>query len=77
MKRDKMIEKMIQKAQEITGKNTRNFTWEKHNAIWDMCSDWNSQHATNEEIFMGEMEADKEHPGGGFYIEDDYFIFED
>ena len=71
--REQMILKMMEMANDVV----KNYTWEKYHKIWTMCADWNSSHESSEEIFMCDMEADEEHPNGGFYIEDDYWVFAD
>lgn len=79
MERNEIIAKMMKMANEITGKNSDNWTWDAERAIWRMCFDWNSEHE-DEEIFMCECDHDEEgNPTEsvcGFYIEDDWFIVE-
>lgn len=72
-KREKMIAKMCKKANALH----KNYTWEGWKKIWDMCSDWNSTHPESEEIFMCEHWNEETDLVDGFYIEDDYWIFED
>lgn len=72
-KREKMIRKMFKMANALK----RNYTLEGWENIWDMCSDWNSSHPENEEIFMCEHCNEETGLVDGFYIEDDYWIFED
>ena len=67
MTREQAIDKMIKKAIAITGKNTRNYTYGKEREIWDI--------AEKNEIFMCVMGKDDDHPYGGFYIEDDMFVY--
>ena len=76
MSKDKMVLKLMKMAGEITGKNTEKYTWEKYRKLWDMCYDWNSEHPDCE-IFMCDMSKADGDEHDGFYIEDDYFIFED
>lgn len=71
MTKEKMIKKMMQKANELS----RNYTWQGWKEIWDMCSDWNSTHNQKEEIFMCEHENEETGLVDGFYIEDDYWTF--
>ena len=72
-KRDKYIQKMMKKANELC----KRYTWEAWEEIWDMCSDWNSTHEQREEIFMCEHVNEETELVDGFYIEDDYWIFPD
>lgn len=72
-KREKMIRKMSEKANALM----KNYTYKGWEEIWDMCSDWNSTHPVNEEIFMAEHWNEETDLVDGFYIEDDYWIFED
>ena len=71
--KERMITKMVKLANDLV----KNYTWEKNKALWSMCSDWNSNHEESEEIFMCELDADDEHPNGGFCIEDDCWYFQD
>lgn len=73
MTRDKMIQKMFKKANDLQ----KNYTWQGWEEIWDMCYDWNSTHAESEEIMMCEHENEETGLVDGFYIEDDYWVFED
>ena len=72
-KRDKMILKMMDKANKLA----RNYSWEGWEEIWSMCSDWNSTHSEEEEIFMCEHENEETGMTDGFFIEDDYWVFEE
>ena len=74
MKKDKMVEKMYKLANEITGKNTKNYTWEKGSKLWDMASEWNSTHEDSE-IFMCEVHKEDGYEYDGFMIEDDIFYY--
>lgn len=65
MRREKLIEKMIQKAKAISGANAKNYSKDKENELWRMASD--------NDIFMCEHFDDNNNLDG-FYIEDDYFI---
>lgn len=79
-KRDKLINKMVKMAIAITGKNSDKWTRDAENAIWEMCSDWNSEHYDGmydeAEIFMCDYQTDDSEFVNGFMIEDDYFIIE-
>lgn len=69
--RDETIILMMEKANKIY-KN--GWTRDAEDEIWRICSNWNSSHDEDEEIFMcehGDRLVD------GFYIEDDSWIFED
>lgn len=81
MTRNEMINKLQKMAIAITGENSGKGTWDDHMAIWQLCLDWNKEHEEDEEIFMCECEHDADgNPTeyvSGFYIEDDYFIFEE
>ncbi len=68
-----MILKMVKKANKLH----KNYTWQGWKEIWDMCSDWNSTHSREEEIFMCEHWNEETDLVDGFYIEDDYWIFND
>lgn len=72
MTRAEMIKEMMTKANELK----KNYTWKGWEEIWDMCYDWNGTHSEREEIFMAEHENEETGMVDGFYIEDDYWIFE-
>lgn len=76
MTRTQTIDKMIKKAKAITGTNSKNWTRDAENKIWDMAYDWNSNH-DDSEIFMCEIWKDDGYDFDGFMIEDDYFVYED
>lgn len=73
MTRDKMIQKMMEKANALQ----KNYTWQGWEEIWEMCSDWNSTHEESEEIFMCDHESEETGLVDGFCIEYDYWVFED
>jgi hypothetical protein len=79
--RDRLIEKMVKMAIAITGKNSDKWTWDAEMAIWDLCSDWNSEHYDGmydeAEIFMSDYQTEDSEYVNGFMIEDDYFIREE
>lgn len=80
MTRSEIIKEMMEKAIAITGKNSKNWTRDAENEIWDMASDWNREHyGDNEypEIFMCEIHEEDGYDGNGFMIEDDYFLYEE
>jgi hypothetical protein len=70
MTRAQVLSKMIDKANALKG----NYSKAKEMEIWTMCSDWNSDHE-GEEIFMCES-SDDNNVVNGFYIEDDYWLYE-
>ena len=70
MNREELISKMMDMANKIN-----EWTRDEEEAIWTLCSDWNMTHP-DEEIFMCEHENDN-HKIDGFYIEDDYWVFEE
>lgn len=53
----------------------RGYDGTMNNKIWGLANDWNRKHE-NEEIFMCEHENDNGIVDG-FYIEEDYLVFED
>ena len=71
MTREKMIEKMMNKANALQ----KRWSWTAQQEIWTMCCDWNSEHE-DEEIFMCEHESEETGLVDGFYIEDDCWTFE-
>lgn len=73
MTKFKMLEKMYEKANALQ----KNYTWQGWEEIWDMCYDWNSTHDRKDEICMSEHWNDETDEIDGFYIEDDYWIFEE
>lgn len=72
MTKQKVIEQMVQIANELT----KNYTWDKFNALLDLCSDWNEEHE-EEYIFMCDHVSEETGLTNGFYIEDDYWIISD
>ncbi len=73
MTKEQMISKMVDKANKLAQSNDWDFL--KVAEIWDMCSDWNREHDDyNEQIFMCDHDND-DNIVDGFYIEDDYWIF--
>lgn len=70
-KRDKMLDKLYKIANQLGKKYSR----DAYNKMWTMCSDWNSEHFEDGEIFMCE---DYDEDGKfRYYIEDDYFYLAD
>jgi len=80
MTRNELINKMVEMAVKITGKNSDNWTRSAENEIWRLCSDWNSEHYDgmydDAEIFMCEYQTEDSEYVNGFMIEDDCFIVE-
>lgn len=76
MTRNEVVKKMISKAIAITGKNSKNWTRDAENEIWEICSDWNGSN-WEDAIFMCEHGNEETGYVDGFYIEDDYFIVEE
>lgn len=74
MTRQETIDLMMEKANELY-KN--GWTRDGEHEIWNICSDWNSEHDEDEEIFMCEHENEETRLVDGFYIEDDSWMFED
>ena len=76
MKRDDLISLMMDKAKALTKKWTR----AGEDEIWEMCSNWNSEHYggcyDEAEIFMCEYQSEDSEYVNGFMIEDDYWTFE-
>lgn len=70
MTREKTIELMMQKANALL----KDWTWDNEQEIWTICTDWNSAHDYDEEIFMCEHVSEETGYVDGFYIEDDYWI---
>lgn len=74
MSRDELIKKMCEDAYTLTCLRGK-YSKKKEDAIWNKCTDWNSENP-DQEIFMCEKYSDvKPNTCIGFYIEDDYFIF--
>ena len=71
--RENVIKKMFDLANFISGDNWKNWTRDRENHLWDMCSDWNREHE-DEEIFMCETSDDDDNVNG-FMIEDDPFYY--
>lgn len=74
MTREETIYLMMKKANELY---ENGWTWDDEMEIWRICSDWNSEHDEDEEIFMCEHENEETGLVDGFYIEDDSWRFED
>jgi hypothetical protein len=74
MTREETIYSMMRKANDIY-KN--GWTRDSEDEIWSICSDWNSEHDEDEEIFMCEHENEETGLVDGFYIEDDSWAFQD
>lgn len=72
MTRRETIEKMMKMANALM----KNWTRDGENAIWDIAYDWNREHDESEEIFMCEKYDDDDELVG-FYIEDDFWLYED
>ena len=70
--RDKLISHLMQELSSITGTNSKNWTRDKYNEIWDACYEWNRQHEDCE-IFM--QEGEDEDGNYRTYVEDDYFVY--
>lgn len=77
MTRTETIKVMMQKMAAITGTNSKNYTREAMDEIWDMCSDWNRDHyeghGDEAEIFM--YEDWDEDDNYIVYIEDERFSY--
>lgn len=73
MTREQTILKMVKMADELV----KNYSYDKYNEIWEICSDWNREHEGSEEIFMCDYQSDDSAYVNGFMIEDDYWVFED
>ena len=73
MSRTETIDEMIRMANTLMN----NWTRDGENAIWNIAYDWNRVHDENEEIFMCEKHDDSSDELIGFYIEDDYWLYED
>lgn len=71
MTREKLISKMMDKANELLD----NWTRDGEDEIWTMCLDWNSENP-DAEIFMCEYQSEGSEYVDGFMIEDDYWVFE-
>ncbi len=71
MTRDKMIEKLMEMASELI----KSYDYEKNNKMWELCSDWNTEHE-DEEIFMSDVAGD-DNVVNGFMIEDYIYYWED
>lgn len=69
-------EEMIGKLYKIANDLFKDYSYEKWNEMWSLCSDWNSTHDSREEIFMSET-SDDEDRVNGFMIEDDVWRWED
>ena len=64
---------MHKQAIAISGRNASKWARDAENAIWQMASDWNSDHP-DDEIFMCEKYDEEQEKVIGFYIEDDWYI---
>lgn len=71
MKRNETINLMVRLANILQ----KAYSYELCHKIWSICSDWNSEHP-DEEILMCEH-ANDDNIVDGFYIEDDYWVFND
>lgn len=74
MTREETIKKMMKLANEIMGKNGKNWTRQKEDEIWNLSLDYNRDHE-DDEIFMCEYGDGDDVEG--FMIEDDYWLYED
>ena len=75
MARNTRREKQIIKMMKMANKLVKNYSWELNQKLWDMCSDWNSTHDEDEEIFMCET-CDDDDNVNGFMIEDDVWYWQ-
>ena len=75
MARNTRREKQIIKMMKMANKLVKNYSWELNQKLWDMCSDWNSTHDENDEIFMCETCDDNDNVNG-FMIEDDVWYWQ-
>ena len=74
MTRSETIRKMMNLANSMA----HNYTWEKYCKLWEMASEWNSNHEEREEIFMCEFDKEDGYEEDGVMIEDDlFYIYED
>ena len=73
MKRNEVIKEMMKKANDMF-KN--GWTRDGENELWDIAYDWNRDHDYSEAIFMCEITREDGYDGNGFYIEDDYWVFD-
>lgn len=74
MKREKMIDKLINQSLKIL-ENERTYSKEDELKIWGECLDWNSAHP-DDEIFMCEYSGHYNTTQViGYMIEDDIFIY--
>ena len=69
-------EQMLRKLYKIANDLFKDYTLDKWNEMWGLCSDWNSTHDSREEIFMSEI-CDDEDRVNGFMIEDDVWRWEE
>lgn len=76
-KRDEVINLMMDKANDLV-KN--GWTRDGEMEIWNICSDWNSEHYEGSydeaEIFMCDYQSEDSDTVNGFMIEDDYWVFD-
>ena len=75
MARNTRREKQIIKMMKMANKLVKNYSWELNQKLWDMCSDWNSTHDEDDEIFMCETCDDNDNVNG-FMIEDDVWYWQ-
>ena len=73
MTRTETIKEIMKKSNELM----KNWTRDGENEIWNMAYDWNRDHDESEEIFMCEKYDDELEELVGFYIEDDFWLYED
>ena len=69
-------EQMLRKLYKIANDLFKDYTLDKWNEMWGLCSDWNSTHDSREEIVMSEI-CDDEDRVNGFMIEDDVWRWEE
>lgn len=73
MTKKQMVDRLVDKANELAETNRLNFHEAK--AIWNMCLNWNDeQYDESEQIFMCECFDDNDEVNG-FYIEDGRWLF--
>lgn len=72
MSRTETINKMVKMANKYVHK--KDSSWTEEQKIWTICSDWNSEHYNDSEIFMCEL-GDDEGNVIGFMIEDDSWYY--
>ena len=72
MTKAETIKSMIVKANKLLKDG---WTRDGENEIWNIASDWNSEHS-EDEIFMSDYQSEDSATVNGFMIEDDYWVFE-